>query len=78
MSRRTTGTFLIVTSAILYVSRHLAAAIYSSSSVGWSRDLFNAMLQYVGQGLVTWSVIALACGIGYLIWAEIEEALKAK
>jgi len=40
--------------------------------------MFNIMLQYVGTGLVTWSVIALACGIGYLIWAEVEEVLKAR
>lgn len=34
--------------------------------------MFNAMLQYVGNGLVTWSIIALIVRVGYLIWAEYE------
>lgn len=78
MSRRTTGTLLIVTSAILFVCRYLTAAIFGSSTMYWSTELFNAMLQYVGQGLVNWSIVALAGGIGYLVWAEIEVALKPR
>lgn len=72
MSHRTTGTLLIVVSALLYSTRYLAAAIFGSSAPGWSADLFQAMLQYVGPGLTTWSTIALAVGIVYMIWAEVD------
>ena len=78
MSRRTTGTLLIVTSAVLYVAHYLAAAIYGSSSPGWSSELFDAMRQYVGTELVTWSIIALSAGILYLAWAEIEAFQRSR
>jgi hypothetical protein len=78
MSRRTAGALLIVTSAILYGSRYLTAAIYASSSMGWDRNLFKAMLEYVGPGLVTWSIIALTAGILYLVWAEIEAFQRSR
>lgn len=78
MPRRITGALLIATSAILYVSRYLTAAIYSSSFPGWSRDMFQNMLEYVGQGPVIWSVVALVSGIIYLLWAEVEEVLKSR
>ena len=78
MSRRTTGALLIITSAILYASRYLAAAIYSSSFPGWSRDMFQDMLEYVGHGPVIWGIVALAAGIGYLVWAEVEEVSRSR
>lgn len=73
MSRRTTGTLLIVVSAALYATRYLTAAIFGSSLTNWSTDLFNAMLEYVGPELVTWSVIALVAGLIYLVGAEITD-----
>lgn len=73
MSRRTTGTLLIVVSAILYSARYLSAAIFGASLANWSADLFNAMLEYVGQDLVTWSLVALVAGLVYLVWAEVDE-----
>ena len=78
MSRRTTGTLLIVVSTTLYAARYLSAAIFGSSLTNWSAELFNAMLQYVGSGLVTWSVIALIAGLAYLGWAEVEIFLYSK
>lgn len=71
MSKRTTGVLLITLSAVLYATRYLSAAIFGSSLNNWSAELFDAMLQYVGSGLVTWSIIALVAGILYLAWAEI-------
>ena len=72
MSHRLTGTLLIVVAAILYVARYLSAAIIGSSLTNWNADLFNAMLQFVGRGPVTWSLIALVAGILYLVCAEVE------
>jgi len=78
MSRRLTGTLLISISAMLYAARYLSAAIFGSSLTNWDADLFNAMLQYIGQGLTTWSVIALIAGLIYLAWAEVEAASASK
>ena len=72
MSRRTTGVTLLAVAALLYSTRYLAAAIFGSGISSWDADLFRAMLQYVGQGPVTWSLAALVTGILYLVWAEVE------
>lgn len=72
MSRRATGAVLLIVSAMLYATRYLAAAIMGSSLSGWSADLFSALLQYVGRGPGTWSLVALAAGAVYLLWAELE------
>jgi hypothetical protein len=78
MTRRTTGTLLLFIAALLYSTRYLAAAVFGSSLANWSAELFNAMLEYVGQELVTWSVIALLTGLIYLAWAELETFLHAR
>jgi hypothetical protein len=78
MSRRTTGTLLLFIAALLYSTRYLAAAVFGSSLTNWSAELFNAMLEYVGQGLVIWSVIALVTGLIYLAWAELETFLHSR
>jgi hypothetical protein len=72
MSRRTTGTMLLFTSALLYAIRYLAAAIFGSGMMGWNTENFQALLYYVGSDLVIWSVVALVFGIIYLLWAELE------
>jgi len=78
MSRRTTGTFFILTAALLYASRYLSAAIYGSNQSSWSSQLYNGLLQYVGKGLSSWAIAALIVGIIFLIWAEIEAQRKIK
>lgn len=77
MSRRATGALFIVAAALLYATRYLAAAIFGSALSSHNADLFNAMLQYTGQGLVIWCRVALLAGIFYLVWAELSE-LKRK
>lgn len=72
MNRRTTGIFLLMISAFLYGVRYLSAAIFGSNVSSWNSDLFNAMLNYVGNGPKNLSIIALIVGLIYLIWAEIE------
>ena len=72
MSRRTTGMGFIFVAAMLYAVRFIAAAIYGSGMPGsWSNELFRGLLQYVDQGLTTFSIIALAAGVLYLVWAEL-------
>ncbi|QGP92242.1 hypothetical protein MGLY_16080 [Neomoorella glycerini] len=51
---------------------YLAAAIFGSGVSSWSKDLFRSMLGYTAPGLTAWAKIALAGGIIYLLWAEIE------
>ncbi|MDK8189161.1 hypothetical protein QP794_03570 [Paenibacillus sp. UMB7766-LJ446] len=72
MSRRTTGTLLLVIAAFLYGVRYLTAAIFGSGVALWSSDLFQEMLNYVGTALRNWSIVALILGLFYLIWAEYE------
>jgi hypothetical protein len=72
MSRRTTGTFLIGISAILYATRYLTAAIFGSGMMGWNQENFRALLYYVGTDLVIWGMVALVFGVVYILWAEID------
>ncbi|WP_139209433.1 hypothetical protein [Paenibacillus sp. OK003] len=48
MSRRTTGTLLLVIAALLYSVRYLSAAIFGSGVTSWDSDLFQGMLNYIG------------------------------
>jgi hypothetical protein len=72
MSRRTTGVLLLIIASLLYSTRYVAAAIYGSGMSAWGMELFNTMLQYIGSGLQIWSGIAIATGLLYLVWAEID------
>lgn len=70
MDRRGAGVAFIFLAGLLYAARYVAAAIYASGSVSWSRELFSAMYQNVGPGLTVASSIALAVGVMYLVYAE--------
>ncbi|MCG7379112.1 hypothetical protein MH215_19030 [Paenibacillus sp. ACRSA] len=72
MSRRTTGTLLLLIAAFLYGIRYLSAAIFASNVSSWDSDLFHSMLDYVGTAPRNLSIIALVVGIFYLLWAEYE------
>lgn len=71
MNRRAVGFGFVFTAALLYAVRFLSAAIYGSSQASWNADLFRGLLQYVDQGLTTFSIIALVLGVLYLIWGEL-------
>jgi hypothetical protein len=58
MSRRTTGTLLLLISALLYSTRYLSAGIFGSGMMGWSAENFQALLQYIGPQLSNWSLVA--------------------
>lgn len=78
MKRRTTGTLLLVTAALLYSTRYIAAAIFGSGMMGWSPENFRALMYYVGPDLTNWSVAALVFGVLYLVWAEVEAIKHSK
>ncbi|WP_177185644.1 MULTISPECIES: hypothetical protein [Paenibacillus] len=77
MSRRTTGTLLLVIAAFLYGVRYLSAAIFGSGVTSWNSDLFQGMLNYIGTAPQSWSIAALILGLFYLVWAEYE-AISSK
>lgn len=72
MSRRTTGTLLLVIAAFLYSVRYLSAAIFGSGVASRNSELFQEMLNYVGTAPQSWSIAALILGLFYLVWAEYE------
>ncbi|WP_406677619.1 hypothetical protein [Moorella sp. ACPs] len=72
MSKRTAGISLLAIAAFLHGIHYLAAAIFGSGVSSWSNDLFRSMLGYTAPGIAAWAKIALAGGIIYLLWAEIE------
>lgn len=76
MSKRAAGIGLIAISAFLYGIRYLSAGVFGSNLQSWSPGLFNAMLNSVGNGPTTASIIALIGGVIYLVWAEIKERHK--
>lgn len=76
MEKRFVGAIFCLSSAILFSSRYIAAAIFMSGVSSWSPDLFNAGLQYVGKPLFLLSIVSLFIGVVYLAWAEILEIRK--
>jgi hypothetical protein len=72
MSRRIIGAILIAVAGWLLGARYLTAAIFGSGLSTWNADMFQSMLQYVGPTLHTWSIIALAGGLIYLVWGEFD------
>jgi len=72
MQRRTVGVVLLCISAFLYGVRYISAAIFGSGVPSWNSQLFKEMLDYVGNGPLIMSLIALIAGIGYLIFAELK------
>jgi mannose/fructose/N-acetylgalactosamine-specific phosphotransferase system component IIC len=73
VSRRGAGAAFIGFATFLFSTRFIAAALYSGGGPSWSSELFASMLQYVDRGLTTASVICVAVGAAYLLWAEIAD-----
>jgi hypothetical protein len=73
MNKRGAGVVFLVTSAALYASRYIAAAIFGSNVSSWDAELFQAMLSYVGDALLAWSTLLALLGLFYLIWGEWDE-----
>lgn len=76
MNRRGAGVAFCVLAGVLYAMRYIAAAIFGSGISSWSQELFNAMYDYVGPGLTTFSIVSLVAGILYLLASEWETIKK--
>ena len=66
MNDKGVGAVFCLIAAILTGVRYISAAVFMSGVASWDRSLFLAGLEYVGPGLKTASVIALAAGILFL------------
>lgn len=76
MGKRFVGGIFCLSSAILFSSRYIAAAIFMSGISSWNSGLFEAGLESVGTPLFLLSVASLGIGLAYLVWAEISENRK--
>jgi len=70
MNRRTVGCAFVAIAAFLYTARYISAAIFTSNSQNWGRDLFQRAMSYVGDDLHLWAFAALLVGVVYLVWGE--------
>ncbi|MBT2761888.1 hypothetical protein [Paenibacillus sp. ISL-20] len=75
MSKRAAGVGMLLIAALLYSARYLTAGFFGSGVKSWDSNLFNAILQSVGDEPLLISRIALVVGIIYIVWSEIESIL---
>ena len=73
MSKRGTGVAFIAIAAFLFSAKYISAAIFGSGVLSWDKELFNAILSYVGSPLSVGSIFALIIGVAYITWGEYEE-----
>jgi hypothetical protein len=78
MSKRGSGIGLLAIATALYAARYMAAAIFGTGLSSWSAEQFQAMLQYVGEAPLRWSVAAGGLGIVYLVWGEVEALIARR
>ena len=71
MSRRTTGTFFLITGAFLFSIRFLNSSLYAVafSRIGDIRETANKM----SPGVLPLSIIFFILGVAYLVWGELEQ-----
>ncbi len=76
MQRRTAGVVFIGFAVALYGIRYLSAAIYGSNAQSWGGYLFRDLLNAVGRGPLVLSILSLAVGVVYLLYAEFGDSMK--
>lgn len=76
MSKRGAGVAFCFIAAFLFSMKYISAAIFGSNISSWNLYLFASMLEYVGNGLDTASVISLVIGIIYLVLEETGKILE--
>ena len=72
MNKRGTGVAFIAIAAFLFSAKYISAAIFGSGLASYNKELFLAMLEYIGNPLSICSVIALLIGLAYIVWGEYE------
>jgi len=78
MNMRGTGVIFILISAILFSTRYISAALFSTGISTWNMELFQSMLGYTGNMLLILSIISLVVGIIYLTLGEFQNRLESK
>lgn len=75
MNKRGCGAVFCVMAAMLYCTKYLAAAIYSSSNdTSWNSIFFqNNLANVSGEAFNTLNVLCLIIGIGFIIYQEYDD-----
>lgn len=74
MNKRGVGVSFCFIAAFLFSVKYISAAIFGSGiSSALDSNLFNVMLEYIGNTPIVLSVISLGVGITYLVMAEKEK-----
>lgn len=76
--KRLAGAIFCLIAALLEAGRYIAAAVYVSGMTTWSSDMFATGLEYVGDTLKYLAIAALAVGILYIVWGELDERKQTK
>ena len=66
----------IVSAAILYAARYIAAALMGPGLRNWDYKLFDISYQYIGTGLTSWAIVALIAGVVAFIVGSIKAKHK--
>ncbi|WP_339250902.1 hypothetical protein NSQ43_13220 [Sporosarcina sp. FSL W8-0480] len=78
MTKRGAGIAFVAISALLISVKYISAAIFGSGVSSWDKELFDAMLSYVGNTLNIFSLLSLLVGVSYIAWGEYEELKRKK
>lgn len=76
MSRRATGALFCFIASLLFCTKYICAAVYSTVSTNyspWSEETFHLWLGYIGPIPTILSVISLIIGVIYLASAEMSD-----
>ena len=77
MNNKIVGAVFCLIAAILTGARYVAAAVFMSNVSSWSAELFRDGLNYVGPTLLIAAIVALAAGIGFLVFGLLKDGKKA-
>ena len=78
MNNKGVGAVFCLIAALLMAAKYLAAAIFMSGVVSWSRELFRSGLEHVGPPLSIAAVIALVLGVAFLVWGIVQDVNASK
>lgn len=74
MTKRGAGVGFCAIAAFLFAVRYPVAAIFGqSTNPNKSEELFASYLAYIGSTPLILSGVALALGVVYLVWAEMDK-----
>ncbi len=78
MNRRICGVIFCCMGALIYVVRHIIAAILGSQLTALSTEMYKSLLRISGTELLYISTAYILFGIVYIVVSEIVEILNKK